>query len=59
MKKYKWNMQELCNSIKRPNLQIKDIEEGKEVQAKGIENIVNKIIAKNFLKLKKEMTIHV
>jgi hypothetical protein len=29
------NMQELSDSIKRPNLRIKDIEEGEEVQAKG------------------------
>jgi septal ring factor EnvC (AmiA/AmiB activator) len=33
------NMQELSNSIKRPNLRIMDIEEGEEVQAKGIHNI--------------------
>jgi Mg2+ and Co2+ transporter CorA len=30
------NMQELTNSIKRPNLIIMGIEEGEEVQAKGI-----------------------
>jgi hypothetical protein len=33
------NMQELTNSIKRPNLRIMGIEEGEEVQAKGIPNI--------------------
>jgi chaperonin cofactor prefoldin len=38
------NMQELTNSIKRPNLRIKDIEEGEEEWAKGISNIFNKII---------------
>jgi Mg2+ and Co2+ transporter CorA len=38
------NMQELTNSIKRPNLRIMGIEEGEEVQAKGIHNIFNKII---------------
>jgi hypothetical protein len=31
-------MKELTNSIKRPNLRIMDIEEGEEVQAKGIGN---------------------
>jgi chromosome segregation ATPase len=36
------NMQELTNSIKRPDLRIMGIEEGKEVQAKGISNIFNK-----------------
>jgi hypothetical protein len=40
------NMQELTDSIKRPNLRIMDIEEGEEVQAKGIHNIFNKITEK-------------
>jgi polyribonucleotide nucleotidyltransferase len=40
------NMQELTNSIKRPNLRI--TEEGEEVQAKVIHNIVNKIITEIF-----------
>jgi hypothetical protein len=35
------NMQELSNSIKRPNLRIMGIEEGEEVQARVIRNIVN------------------
>jgi hypothetical protein len=39
-------MQELSNSIKRPNLRIMSIEEGKEVQAKGIHSIFNKITEK-------------
>jgi hypothetical protein len=41
-------MQELINSIKNPNLRIMGIEEGEEVQAKGIHNIFNKIITVNF-----------
>jgi hypothetical protein len=41
-------MQELTNSIKRPNLRIMVIEEGEEVQAKGMRNIFNKIITENF-----------
>jgi hypothetical protein len=41
------NMQELTNSIKRPNLRIMGIEEEEEVQAKGICNIFNKIIPEN------------
>jgi hypothetical protein len=52
-------MQELSNSIKRPNLQIMGIEEGEEVQVKGIHNIFNKIKAENFPSLKKEMSIQV
>jgi hypothetical protein len=34
------NSQELSNSIKRSNLKIMGIEEGEEVQAKGIHNTV-------------------
>jgi archaeosine-15-forming tRNA-guanine transglycosylase len=41
-------MQELTDSIKRPNLRIMGNEEGEEVQAKGIHNIFNKIITENF-----------
>jgi hypothetical protein len=36
-------MQELTDSIKRPNLRIMGIEEG-EVQTKGMHDIFNKII---------------
>jgi hypothetical protein len=39
-------MQELTDSIKRPNLRIMSIEEGEEVQAKGMCTIFNKIIFK-------------
>jgi archaeosine-15-forming tRNA-guanine transglycosylase len=38
------NTHELTNCIKRPNLRIICIEEGEEVQTKGICNIFNKII---------------
>jgi hypothetical protein len=41
-------MQELSDSIKRPNLRIMGTEEGEEEQAKGIRNISNKIITENF-----------
>jgi hypothetical protein len=41
-------MQELTDSIKRPNLRIKSIDEGEEVETKGIHNIFNKIITENF-----------
>jgi chromosome segregation ATPase len=45
LKTCKRNIQELTDSIKRPNLRIMGIEEGEEVQAKVIHNIFNKIIA--------------
>jgi hypothetical protein len=41
------------NSIKRTNLRIMGIEEGEEVQAKGICNIFNKITTENFPNLEK------
>jgi chromosome segregation ATPase len=52
-------MKELTDSIKRPNLRIMGIEEGEEVQEKGIRNIVNKIITENFPNLEKTMPIKV
>jgi archaeosine-15-forming tRNA-guanine transglycosylase len=50
-------MQELTNSIKRPNLRIMGINEGEEVQAKGMCNIFNKIITENFPNIAKTMPI--
>jgi chromosome segregation ATPase len=52
------NMQEFNNSIKRSNMRITAIEEGEEVQTKGIHNIFNKI-AENFPNLEKTMPIHI
>jgi hypothetical protein len=46
MKKYENNIQEVCDSIKRTNLRIMDIEE-KEVQVKSVGNIFKKIIEEN------------
>jgi hypothetical protein len=51
-------MQELTDSIKRPNVRIMGIEE-EEVQAKGMSNIFNKIITENFQNLEKTMPIQV
>jgi hypothetical protein len=48
LKSYERNMQELTNSMKRPNLRIMGIEEREAVQAKGIHNIFNKIITEKF-----------
>jgi hypothetical protein len=53
------NMQELTDSIKRPNLRIMGIKEGKEMQAKGICNIFNKLITENFPNLENAMPIHI
>jgi hypothetical protein len=51
-------MQELTNSIKIHNLRIMGIEEGEEVQAKGIHNIFSKI-TENFPNLEEVMPIQV
>jgi chaperonin cofactor prefoldin len=53
------NMQELTDSIKRPNLRIMGIDEGEEVQTKRIHNIFNKIITENFPNLEKTIPIQV
>jgi hypothetical protein len=50
-------MQQLTDSIKRPNMRIMGFEEGEEVQAKGMHNIFNKIITEIFLNLEKAIPI--
>jgi chromosome segregation ATPase len=52
-------MQELTDSIKRPNLRIMGIEEEEEVQAKGMHNVFNEIITENFQNLQNTMSIQV
>ena len=62
MKKKKFqlqNVQEIHETMKRPNLKIIGIEEGEESELKGPENIFNKIIEENFPNLKEEMVINV
>jgi hypothetical protein len=50
-------MQELTDSIKRPNQRIMGIEKGEEEQAKGMRNVFNKIIRENFPNLEKTMPL--
>ena len=45
--------------MRRPNLRIIGIEESKDLQLKGSENIFNKIIEKSFLNPKKEMPMNI
>jgi hypothetical protein len=52
-------IQEFQDTMKRQNLRIIRIEENKDSQYKGPENVFNKIIEENFPSLKKEMTINV
>ena len=53
------NIQEIWKTMKRPNLRIIGIEEGKGSQLQGPENILNKIIEENYPNLKKVMAIKV
>jgi chromosome segregation ATPase len=59
LKTCKRHMQELNDSIKRPNLRIKGVEEGEEMQIKGFHNVVNKAITENTPNLEKVMPIQV
>jgi chromosome segregation ATPase len=59
LKTYEKKMKECTDSIKRTNLRIMGIEEGEEVQAKGIHDIFNKIIIESFPNLEKTMPIQV
>jgi hypothetical protein len=53
------NIQEIQDSIRRPNLRIIGIEESEVSQLKGPVNILNKIIEDNFPNLKKEMPVNI
>ena len=54
------NIQEIWDTIKRPNLRIIGEEEGEEeLQLKGLDNIFNKIIEENFPNLKKGIPMKV
>jgi hypothetical protein len=54
-----YNIKELWDTIKRPNLRILQVEEGAEIQTKGIGNLLNKIIAQNFSNLGAGIDINV
>jgi hypothetical protein len=53
------NMQELTDSIKRPNLRLMGIDEGEELQAKGMSNIFNKLTTQKLPNLDETMSIDV
>jgi hypothetical protein len=52
-------IQEIQDTMTRPNLQIIGIDENEDFQLKGPANIFNKIIEDNFPNLKKEMPINI
>ena len=53
------NIQEMRDTIKKPNLRLIGVEEGEELQIKGPENIFNKIIEENFPNLKNDIPMKV
>jgi hypothetical protein len=53
------NIQEIQDTMRRPNLRITGIEESKDFQLKGPVNIFNKIIEENFPNLKKEVSMNI
>jgi predicted ribosome quality control (RQC) complex YloA/Tae2 family protein len=53
------NIQEIQDTMRRPNLQIIGIDENEDFQIKGSVNIFNKIKEENFSNLKKEMPMNI
>jgi hypothetical protein len=53
------NIQEIQDTVRRPNLKIIGIDESKVSQHKGPVNIFNKIIEEKFPNLKKEMPMNI
>ena len=49
------NIQEIQDTMRRPNLRIIGVDENEDFQLKGPANIFNKIIEENFPNIKKEM----
>ena len=49
------NIQEIQDTMRRPNLQIIGVDENEDFQLKGPANILNKIIEENFPNLKNDM----
>ena len=53
------NIQEIQDTMRRPNLRIIGIDENEDFQLKGPANIFNKIIEENFPNIKKEMPMNI
>jgi hypothetical protein len=53
------NIQEIQDTMKRPNLWIIGVDENEDFQLKGPANVFNKIIEENIPYLKKEMPINI
>ena len=53
------NIQEIQDTMRRPNLRIIHIDENEDYQLKGPVNLFNTIIEENFPNLKKEMSMNI
>jgi hypothetical protein len=53
------NIQEIQDTMRRPNLRIIGLDENEDFQLKGPANIFNKIIGENVANLKKEMPMNI
>jgi hypothetical protein len=53
------NIQEIQDTMRRPNLRIIGVDENEDFQLKGSANIFNKIIEENFPNLKKGMPMNI
>jgi chromosome segregation ATPase len=53
------NIQEIQDTVRRPNLRIIEVDENEDFQLKGPANIFKKIIEENFPYLKKEMSMNI
>jgi hypothetical protein len=53
------SIQEIQDTMRRPNLRIIGLEESEEIQLKGPVNIFKNIIEENFPNLKKEMPMNI
>jgi hypothetical protein len=53
------NIQEIQDTMRRPNLQIIGIDENEDFQLKGPVNIFNKLIEENFPNLKEEIPMNI
>jgi hypothetical protein len=53
------NIQEIHNTMRRPNLRIIGVDENEDFQIKEPANIFNKIIEENFPHLKKVMPMNI
>jgi chromosome segregation ATPase len=53
------NIQEIQDTMRRPNLWIIGVDENEDFQLKGPANIFNKIIEENFPNLKKDMPMNI